>query len=179
MNLELLRRRLKPLRLSALSRGAVNYWLSLSEDGEVPQRAAFDPGTAGGLLRNCGLFDVRPGASVQCRIAGTLIKIALGSDLAGQDWIALTPPRYREQRLARYSAVAEGAIGVGRRAGVRKSGVAVLTEEVMLPFADVAGDGTRMVLVHTDWRPEGEEWFGIDPSYALGLADDFQLIGLE
>jgi hypothetical protein len=122
---------------------------------------------------------VRPGESVHCRIAGTVMKIALGSNLSGQDWLAITPPRYREQRLARYSAVAEGAIGVGRRAGLRRSDTPVIAEEVMLPFAGAAPDGTRQVLLHTDWQPEGEEWFGIDPSLALALADDFQLLALE
>ena len=178
MKPDALRRKLKALRISPSSWQAVDYWLSLSKAGAIPQRAAFDPAAASDILRNCGLFDVRPGESVHCRIAGSVLKIILGSNVAGQDWIALTPPRNREQRLARYSAVAQGAIGIGRRKVVRKSGAVLEIEEVLLPFAPGAGD-TRQVLLHTDWRPQGEEWFGIDPSYGQSLADDFQLVPLD
>jgi len=157
----------------------VDYWLSLSVGGALPHRDAFDPTEAGDLLRGCALLDVRPGESVRFRIAGTVIKLVLGPDIVGQDWLAATAARHRHQRMVRYSAVAQGAIGVGRRVAVGQTGVSIPIEEVMLPFADVAEDGTRPVLVHTDWRPAGDEWLGVDATFATTLADDFILVSLD
>ena len=179
MEPDALRRRLEALKISPSSWQAVDYWLSLSQAGAIPERAAFDPAAASDILRNCGLFDVRPGVSVHCRIASSLLKIVMGPDVAGQDWLAITPPRHREQRLARYSAVAQGAIGIGRRKVMRKSNDMLTVEEMMLPFAPNAGDDACQVLLHTDWRPRGEEWFGVDRYYGQSLADEFQLVPLD
>lgn len=179
MDATLIRRKLKSLRLSQSNRQMVDYWMSLSEDGAIPVRSAFDPTAASELLRGCTLFDVVPGERVTCRIAGMVFKLILGSNIAGQDWLALTAPRHREQRMARYSAIAQGAVGVARRTASSNGQDPVQIEEVMLPFAGVAEDGATQVLVHTDWRPEGDEWFGVDSTYAITLADDFYLVPLQ
>lgn len=179
MDQEVLVRALKRLHITAANWQMVEYWLSLWEGGEVPRRESFDPSAASELLRGCGLFEVVPGRSVHCRIAGTILKLVFGPDVAGQDWLAITAPRNRHQRLVRYSAVAQGAVGLGRRQALRKPGAMVQIEEVMLPFRDLSENGTRFVLVHSDWRPEGQEWFGVDPTNALTLADDFHIIPLD
>jgi hypothetical protein len=178
MDADVIRRRLKTLRVAPLNLQMVEYWLSLSQGNELPAREDFDPAGASDLLRGCGLFDVRPGQSVTCRIAGMAIKLTFGPDVAGKDWLAVTPARHRAQRLVRYSAVAQGAIGIGRRLAVAEGREPVRIEEIMLPFR-CNGDGSCPVLVHTDWRPTGEEWFGIDSSYALTLADEFHLAELS
>lgn len=179
MNREALLSKLKRLRVSPSNLRMVEYWLSLSSDDALPRRDAFDPTAASELLRGCGLFEVKPGESVHCRIAGMVLKLVFGSNLAGQDWLAFTPARHRQQRMIRYSAVAQGAIGIGRRVAVGETGDSIPIEEVMLPFADVAEDGTRPVLLHTDWRPEGDEWFGVDPTYGVTLAEEFHLVPLD
>ena len=179
MNQDVLLSKLKKLRVSPPNLKMVDYWLSLSPDGTVPRREAFDPTAASELLRGCALFDVKPGKSVHCRIAGMVLKLAFGSDIAGKDWLEITPPRHRRQRMIRYSAVAQGAIGVGRRIVIGDDRDPETIEEVMLPFADVCPDGTRPVLVHTDWVPEGDEWFGIDTNLALTLAEEFHLVPLD
>lgn len=179
MDREALRRKLKGLHLSPSNLRMVDYWLSLAVDGALPLRESFDPAAASDFLPGCGLFDVKPGESVHCRIAGMVLKLVFGSNVAGQDWLAITPARHRRQRMIRYSAVAQGAVGIGRRVAMRETGGSISIEEVMLPFADVATDGTRPVLVHTDWRPEGEEWFEVDPTYAVTLADNFTLVPLD
>lgn len=172
-------RQLTALRLGPANRQMVEYWLSLSQDGALPRRDAFDPADASELLRGCGLFDVSPGKSVHCRIAGTVLRLLFGPNVVGQDWLALAPQRHRAQRLARYSAVAQGAIGVARRIVVAEAQDPIRVEEVLLPFADVVPGGVRRVLVHTDWRPVGEQWFGVDATYAKMLADDFFLVELD
>jgi hypothetical protein len=176
---EVVRKKLAPLRLGPASRRLFEYWLSLSEGPALPLRNAFDPAGPGELLRGCALFDVVPGNSVRCRIAGTVLKLIFGPNIAGQDWLALAPIRHRAQRLARYSAVVEGAIGIARRVVVAEEQDPFRVEEIMLPFADVGPDGAQPVLVHTDWRPVGEQWFGVDPTSAMQLADDFFLVELD
>ncbi len=176
---EFVRNKLGELKVSAANRKMVEYWLTLSKDGALPCREAFDPTAASELLRGCGLFDVVPGKSVRCRIAGTVLKLIFGPNVSGQDWLALTAARHRRQRMVRYSAVAQGAIGVGRRDVFREDREPTRIEEVMLPFAGLGKGGVYQVLVHTDWRPEGEEWFGVEPTHAVTLADDFHLIRLD
>ena len=179
MDPDVIRRKLKALRIDPVNRQMVEYWLSLSENGERPRREAFDPTDVSELLRGCGLFDVKPGESVHCRIAGMVLKLIFGANVVGQDWLEITPARHRAQRLARYSAVAQGAIGVGRRLAVAEGRDPVRIEEVMLPFDRNREDGMCPVLVHTDWRPSGEDWLGVDPTYAVTLADDFHLVDLQ
>jgi len=179
MDREALRRKLKGLHLSPSNLKMVDYWLSLSVDGALPLRKAFDPAAASEVLPGCALFEVHPGKSVRIRIAGMVFRLVFGPNIAGQDWLAVTPARHRRQRLVRYSAVAQGAIGVGRRRVVSEGRQPVHIEEMMFPFADVAEDGARSVLVHTDWRPEGDEWFGVDPTFAETLADEFELVALD
>lgn len=179
MDLDAISRQLRAHGISPANQQILAYWMSLCEEDAPPRRARLDPAQISDFLRSAGLFDVRPGEGVRCRIAGMVLKLVFGPNLAGQDWLAITPARHRAQRLARYSAVAEGAIGLGRRQALRNTGESVRIEEVMLPFADVGEDGSRPVLVHTDWRPEGDEWLGVNPSYALILADEFHLIALR
>lgn len=173
------RHKLRALRIDSANRQMLEYWLSLSCHGAVPLRDAFDPAGASGLLAGCALFDVVPGQSVHCRIAGMVVKLALGAQIIGRDLLAITPVRYRHQRLVRFSAVAQGAIGLARRVIVTTGREPVPREDIMLPFADVTPDGAHPVLVHTTWRPSGEEWFGVDPMHALTLADEFHLVALD
>lgn len=129
------------------------YWLSLWRGDEIPLRADFEPRKVGSLLRSLAIFDVIPGRSVHCRLAGTFIVKGAGQDITGADWLAMTPADDRPMRLSRFSDVANGAIGRGTRSARRVSGELQLCEEIMLPFADVAPDGTRQVLTHIAWRP--------------------------
>lgn len=177
MDADAIRRRLDALDVAPLNLQMVAYWLSLAEQDMLPRRDAVDPNAAGELLLGCGLFDVKPGESVTCRIAGMVLKLVFGPDVAGKDWLAVTPARHRAQRLARYSAVAQGAIGVGRRMAFVEGHDSVKVEEVMLPFRS-GEDGCIQVLVHTDWRPAGADWLGVDPTYAVTLADEFHLVDL-
>ena len=178
MDAEVIRNRLKAMAVDPLNLQMVEVWLSLSGNGALPRREAFDPAAVSELLRGCGLFDVKPGESVTCRIAGMVLKLIFGPDVTGTDWLAMTPVRHRAQRLARYSAVAQGAIGVGRRLAFAEGREPVRIEEVMLPFLR-GEDGVGPVLVHTDWRPSGTDWLGVDPTYAVTLADEFHLVDLD
>ncbi len=171
--------RLKTLGLSPVNRRLADYWLSLCNEGAPPFFAALQLTELAQLLRYCTLVEVRPGRSLHVRIAGLVLRLAISEDVVGKDYLALTPAPQRAQRLARYSAVAIGAIGVTRRRVLRRQGEAVQIEGLMLPFADIGADDVRRVLVHTDWRPEGEEWLGVDATYVLTLVDEFRLVPFD
>ena len=172
-------RRLKALGLSPANQRLADYWLSLSQQGSPPLFSALDLAELSGVLRYCSLVEVRPGKSLRIRIAALVLRLVMGDDVVGKDFLALTPAPQRAQRLARYSAVATGAVGIGRRNVLRPQGKAIQVEGLMLPLSDVGADGMRLVLVHTDWRPEGDEWLGVDATYVLTLVDDFRLVPLD
>ena len=138
--------------LSGQSTRVAQYWLSLWRGDALPVRADFKPRDMAEHLPNIALFDVVPEVSVRCRLQGSTLARGLGEDITGQDWLALTRPEDRALRLERWSSVARGAIGRGLRLGHRESGENQYAEELMLPFGDIAQDGSRQVLFHLAWR---------------------------
>ena len=166
------------LGLHGLNRHLLDYWLALAGDGCVPSHLAFDPVHAGKALPGCARFEVIIGKKVTCRLAGTVFQLAFGTNLAGEGWLGRTLTAHRRQRLIRFSAVAPGAIGVARRMILgRDQTRPQVIEEILLPF--VPTDGATPVLVHSSWRPQGEEWLGVDGAVGLALAREFHLIELE
>jgi hypothetical protein len=129
------------------------YWLSLWRGDELPLRADFQPRKVPDLLPSIMIFDVVPEKSVYCRLAGSFIVEGAGRDITGCDWLALTKPEERSERLKRFSVVALGAIGRGIRYARRVSGNDQTCEEIMLPFADVGLNGSRQVLSYIGWQP--------------------------
>jgi PAS domain len=154
------------------------YWLSLWRGDALPMRADFRPKEIIDLLPSICLFDVVPGESVYCRLAGTFIVQGAGQDLTGRDWLAMTHPDERATRLARFSDIARGAIGRGLRMAKRVSGEPQACEEIMLPFADVAADGARQVLTYIAWRPEVYDPTRTGVAHTGGLLSDFRLTPL-
>ncbi len=130
------------------------FWLSLWRGERLPMRADFQPNAVGDLLPAICIFDVVPSKSVRCRLVGSRLVEAAGVDATGRDWIEMTAPSDRRERMRRFSEVARGAIGRGLRLGRRQSGDLQYAEEIMLPFGDVSPDGTRQVLTFIAWTPE-------------------------
>lgn len=140
-------------RPSAQGERLARYWLSLWRGDVLPLRADFRPREVVDLLPNISIFDVVPDKSVHCRLVGSFIVEGAGRDITGCDWLALTKPEERPQRLKRFSDVARGAIGRGLRCATRASGEPQNCEEIMLPFRDVGADGSLQVLTYIGWRP--------------------------
>lgn len=156
-----------------------NYWLSLWRGDELPLRADFKPRDIADQLPSIGIFDVIPDKSVRCRLFGSILAQGIGRDITGEDWLALTPESQRVARLERFSTVARGAIGRGLRTSIRESGEQQFSEELLLPFGDVAGDGTRQVLVHVAWRPTAYDPTVTKLEYSGGLAIAFRITPLR
>ncbi|HWA02707.1 MAG TPA: PAS domain-containing protein [Rhizomicrobium sp.] len=165
---------------AAATKRLVGYWLTLWRGDQLPVRADFQPKAVGDLLPTIGIFEVVPGVSVRCRLVGSrLVEAAGGIDITGRDWLAMTEPDDRAERLNRFGAVASGGIGLGRRVAERVSGEVLQIEEVMLPFGDVAADGARQVLTHIAWAPTLYDPVKTGIARNSGLLADFRLIPLR
>ena len=160
------------LALTDSNRKLADYWLSLWTGGNLPQRAQLSPARIKELLPGIGIFEVRAGESSRCRLAGTAIQRALGREIAGADWRSYTPAGQQGERLLRNSAIANGAVGIGIRAGASGS-----TQELQLPFADETEDGARLILFHLDWRPRDTLNSG-RTVLNIPVADQFHVIPL-
>ncbi|HSM94725.1 MAG TPA: PAS domain-containing protein [Rhizomicrobium sp.] len=156
-----------------------DYWLSLWKGDALPSRADFKPKNILKELQAVALFDVIPDVSVRCRLLGSGLARGLGADITGQDWLALTRPEDRPIRLLRWSVVARGSIGRGLRAGMRESGAMQYSEELMLPFGDVAEDGSRQVLFHLSWRQTTYDPTRGGIMAVNSVLQDFRLIELQ
>jgi hypothetical protein len=164
-------------RLSKDGNDVARYWLSLWRGDQLPRRADFEPKKIAPHLRALAIFDVVPDKSVFCRLQGSGLAEALGRDITGQDWLALTKPEDRPVRLQRWSDVARGAIGRGLRQGVRESGEPQYSEEIMLPFGEA--DGAHQVLFHVSWRQTAYNPTRAGISNANGLSLEFRLAPLQ
>lgn len=143
------------LGLEASNRVLVDYWLSLWEGDALPPRAKFSPAKLKRFLPSIILFDVVPDARVTVRLVGTGYRYALGGNFTGKDWIAAAAEDHRAARLRVFSAVARGAIFVAHRRIAMLDSDAVVSEEVLLPFAPEP-DGTVCVLVRVNF--EGDQF---------------------
>ncbi len=151
-NKDLAIRAFEELGLTGRNHTLALYWLSLWNDDRLPTRAQLEPGRMRDLLPGIGIFQIRPGISAHCRLAGTAITRALGRDLTGRNWQEYTPQADWKLRLDRNSTIAMGSIGIGIRHGSDAQGRPERIVELQLPFADMAEDGTRQILFHLDWR---------------------------
>ena len=170
-------RTIAELRLLGHNQAIAEHWLSLWQDDRLPARSAFGPDSLEMFQSNLLLFDVVPDARVVVRLAGTRFRTLLGRDLQGIDWVADAPECHRAVRLQNFSAVARGAIMVGRRRTTMRSGGANFNEEIVLPFAAEPG-GVTPALAHVIWPFDAtmtaESLVEIDP-----VTDKFRLIPLN
>jgi hypothetical protein len=155
------------------------YWLSLWRGDRLPVRADFKPRAIANLLPAVCIFEVIPGKSVHCRLAGSHIVEGAGRDITGMDWLALTPSDNRAERLSRFSIVADGAIGRGVRSARRVSGDSQVAEEIMLPFGDTGTGGVRQVLTYIGWRPSLYDPAVRGITNTGGLLLEFRLTALQ
>jgi len=157
----------------------VEYWLSLWQGDALPARTDFKPKAVVKALPAIALFDVVPDNSVHCRLMGSSLTQGLGQDPKGKDWMELTRPEDRPERLQRWSEAARGAIGRGLRTGYRASGEKQFSEELLLPFA-APDDGTAcQVLYHISWKQTtyNPTRGGVDA--VNSLAEEFRLTNLR
>src|SRR5258708_2380814 len=98
-----------------------------------------------------------PSVRVTCRFAGAAYKFLYGHDISGNNWISLASSQEQIECLKQDTAIAVGAVGIGRRRDPNRQGAGEWFQEIQLPLANVGDDGTRVYLRHVDWRPRSDE----------------------
>lgn len=141
------------LNLEASNQEFADYWLSLWQDDGLPTRASFSPARLKAFLPSLLIYDVIPEQSVIVRLVGTGYDLILGPSLVGKDWIALAPENHRAARLQAFSTIARGAVLVAHRRVAMLSGDDIVTEEILLPFAQQPS-GVHPVLGRVNWRQD-------------------------
>jgi len=89
-----------PAPLTEPSRRFFAEWHRWRGAGLVPQRSALDTGRLGELLTRCLLLEVRGPDLMPIHFAGSTIGAMLGTELAGRNYLDLTPADNRKQRAA-------------------------------------------------------------------------------
>ena len=146
--------RLRPLGRDIVrgdNRTVLDHWQSLRVGGSLPSRADFCPSHIRQALPKLMIVQVWPGERAVCRLAGTKIVRIVGKDLTGCDIIANTAPEFQRERLARYVNSLDGFAHRSERTMPGASGEAIRAELLILPFADLREDGSRLALLAADW----------------------------
>ena len=144
------------LRLSGANVEVASRWLALWREGRPPPLERFE--VAPSHAPAIAVFRIRRGEALDCVRAGDYYRLAIGFDLAGQSVLAITNNVAREDRLDWCWRIVEGAATVSYRAFKTARGV-VHAQGMSLPLSDCAQDGARFFVMHTNWRPEGSDWF--------------------
>jgi hypothetical protein len=145
------------LDLAGHNRELAGQWLAFWRDGKPPPLATWRRLTW--LHTEATMISrIRKGESLECVSAGPYLKIALNMDITGQDILSLVPPQERNVLLSHWWQVAEGAISVSYRQFKPKEAAAAVAQAVGLPFSGEEPDGSRHILLHTNWRPSGSSW---------------------
>lgn len=161
------------------NREVADYWLSLWRGSRPPVRAGFDPGRLKGRIPALSIMEVRAGESVRCRLAGSYGRLIYGFDMTGKDIVELAPPTQRADRVRNVKALVMGHVIVSRKPLRHDSGAVEWIEDICLPFADPAEDGSRRYLGHTNWQPKGDDWMPpSQPRRTFGLAQDQRAVSI-
>ena len=161
------------LGLQGHNRAVADYWLSLWSGDRPPMRSSFNPKRLLRRMPALALMEVRPDESVRCRLAGSYSRLIYGFDMTGKDLLALTPAAQRAQRIQNVRALVMGHVITSRKPLRHDNGRVDWVEDICLPFADPAEDGSRRYLGHTNWNPVGDDWMlPTQPRRAFGIAED-------
>lgn len=92
------------------SQQIADLWLSLWDGCHLPSQDGFHASRLGALDACTMIHKVRPDESVRISRCGSQLARWMGEGLRDEDWIDLALPKFRNERLRRFSAVARGAI---------------------------------------------------------------------
>lgn len=147
---------LERMGLTGSNLAVAQYWLSLWQGDRPPTRSAFNPARIAKRLPAVALIQVREGETAVFKLAGHWFRLATGIELTGKNMLALTPKLEQAERIRNTAAIVQGAIFCATRPFLRDDGAFDMVQEICLPFADRAEDGTRRYLLHSDWQPQGD-----------------------
>lgn len=167
------------LRLSGSNKLVARSWLSSWSNEQPPGWLQFGERCDWRLKPGIACFEVHRGISVNCITAGGYFRLALGVDLTGQNILALTPAADRENRMERAWTIGNGAIQTGGRTFRSLFGRNERADELYLPLYDERDADLPAFLMHSNWRPDGDEWVPGAVTTDLGPVSDPNTVFLE
>src|SRR5258708_38974135 len=96
-----------------------------------------------------------PSVRVTCRFAGAAYKFLYGHDISGNNWISLTSPQEQIECLKQDTAVAAGAVGIGRRGEPNRANRGAAFRASPPPLPKGIRHTKRGYLPHLASRPPG------------------------
>jgi hypothetical protein len=146
------------LDLKGPNKEVAAHWLSRWRDDKPPLRRNFDATQIARHGPAIAIFEIKRGEAIPCIAAGAFCRLALGYDLTGHDLLSVTDLAERDARLAWCWQLVQGAVTVSYRSFKSEGRSAANAQGVSLPFSDIKADGSRYFLMHTNWRPVGDDW---------------------
>ena len=134
------------------------HWLTCWRRGQPPRMRAYSAGEIWQHKPAMMICRVVRDKSFTCVKGGALLRVALGYDVTNKDLLSLAPEDQRAARLDWAWAITEGAITVLYRRFASKDGHEGLAQGIALPFSGEDTNGSRHLLLHTNWRPVGTDW---------------------
>jgi hypothetical protein len=134
------------------------YWLSCWRDDAPPRMQTFWEREPIHLKPTTMFCRTRQGSELHCLWAGPMIRLALGFSISGHDLLQLIPAAGREAQLQNAWKIVEGSVSVLYRDFTSVNGVNRATQGIALPFSDRDDDSTGYFLMHTNWKPVGDDW---------------------
>ncbi|HXC57631.1 MAG TPA: PAS domain-containing protein [Rhizomicrobium sp.] len=141
-------------QLSGTNAALAVYWLSLWDGNRPPRRGDFNPARVRDLLPAIALTEVRSNDDPVCRLSGRYIDMALGAPMRGVNMLTLAGgAEQRTLRRARLCALVDGGVALAKTHYRTEAHVTAVAETIQLPFHGMLEDGSRQILMHTNWRP--------------------------
>jgi hypothetical protein len=164
------------LRYNGANLDVAQHWLSGWRHGHPPRMSASTLEALWQYKPAVMICRVVKDKSLTCIKAGALLRVALGFDASNRDLLALLPQDSRAFELERAWAITEGAITVRYRRFSSKDGHEGLSQGIALPFSGEDADGGRYFLMHTNWRPVGNDWVMGNVDVELGNTSRREMI---
>lgn len=128
-------------------------WRAIPREGLVPRRAAFNPASAGEILRKLVLIEAatraRPG--LYFRLAGDTLNANFNRNMAGQDWLTFLPREVHADAIETGRLICEHPCGVWQLHPIHhQRGLSQLAESTVFPLGHAA-DGTPLMLGYVEF----------------------------
>ena len=159
-----------PGPLTPPSRRFLTLWDGWRAGGLLPHRRRLDTEALGDLLPRCVLIAVRGRDDMPISFAGSWLRERLGDEIAGTNYLDLTPPENRQRRAdLLLTEVAQPCAAVIYYWVRFDAGGLLPVEVVSAPMLDDAGQPANLVLACLTPLARGENDGDADPdSYAEG-----------
>jgi hypothetical protein len=164
------------LRINGANLDVAQHWLSGWRHGQPPRLCVSTLDAVWQYKPAMMICRVVKDKSLACVMAGALLRLALGFDPRKRDLLALLPQDCRADELGRAWAISQGAITVRYRRFSSRDGHQGLCQGIALPFSGEDGDGGRHFLMHTNWRPVGDDWIVGNVDVELGNTSRREMI---